>query len=137
MEDNFKDYFSGSKKLFSEYLEARWKLLRLTITGKAANVFGVFLGLIIAAMLCFFVVLFLGFLLAYWISGITGSFTIGFLITALVFIFLLAVVLIFRRPLIHRPLANAIIREVGRELDEDDDEDDEEEEDHYEKYLTS
>lgn len=132
MEDNFKDYFSGSKKLFSEYLETRWKLLRLTITGKAANFFGVFLGLIIAAMLGFFVVLFLGFLLAYWISGMTGSFTIGFLITAAVFIILFSIVLIFRRPLIHRPLANAIIKEMGNDLDEEDDDEDESDR----KYLT-
>lgn len=140
MEDNFKDYFNGSKKLFSEYLEARWKLLRLTLTEKAANVFGVFLGLIIAAMLCFFVVLFLGFLLAFWISGLTGSSAMGFLITSLVFIILLAIVLMFRRQLIHRPLANAIIREVGRELEEEEEEDrrrDKEEEDNFERYLTS
>lgn len=119
MEDNFKDYFDGSKKLFSEYLEARWKLIRLIITGKIANLFGIFLSLIIAAMLGFFVVLFLGFLLAYWISDITGSFTLGFSLTALVFIVLFALVLIFRRPLIRRPMANAIIREVGEELEEE------------------
>lgn len=119
MEDNFKDYLEGSKKLFSEYLETRWKLLRLVITGKVANLLGVFLSLIIAAMLGFFVILFLAFLLAYWISDVTGSFALGFSITALVFIILFFIVLIFRRPLIRRPLANAIIREVGEELDEE------------------
>lgn len=134
MEDNFKDYFNASKRLFSEYLEARWRLVRLMLIEKTANVFGVFLGLMVAAILSFFVVLFLGFLLAYWISGMTGSFTIGFLVTALVFIVLFAVVLIFRRPLIHRPLANAIIREICSELD-DEEEDPEEEEDNFERYL--
>jgi hypothetical protein len=118
MEDNFKDYFTGSKELLTDYLEARWKLIRLDTAGKVANALGVFLGLLIAAMLGFFVIMFLGFLLAYWISDISGSFTLGFSVTAIVFLLLFIIILIFRKRLIHRPLANALIRELAEGIED-------------------
>lgn len=118
MEDNFKDFFTESKDVVSNYLEARWKLTRLSVSGKLAHALGVFLAIIIAAMLGFFVVLFLGLLLAYWISDMLHSFTIGFAIAALLFIILFAVVLIFRKKLIQGPLANILIRELAEEIEE-------------------
>lgn len=118
MEDNFKDYFTESKNVVSNYLEARWKLTRLHATGKLAHALGVFLAIIVASMLGFFVVLFLGLLLAYWISDMTHSFTTGFAITALIFIILFIMVLAFRKKLIQNPLANILIRELAEEIED-------------------
>src|SRR5690348_3480470 len=122
MEENLKEYLAGSKKVISAYLEARWKLLRLTGIGKLSNALGVILGLLITAILGFFMVLFLGFLLAFWLSEVTGSFTWGFLITAGVFIFLFLIVLLFRKALIHRPLANIMIRTLVEQMEEHEEE---------------
>ncbi len=119
MEENFNDYISGSKDLLGDYVDARWKLMRLGAAAKAANSLGVFLGLLVAAMLGFFTVMFLGLLLAYWISESSGSLTLGFAVSALLFLLLLILVVIFRRPLIQRPLANALIRELAEEIEED------------------
>lgn len=118
MEDNFKDYFTESKNVISNYLEARWKLTRLQMVGRLAHALGVFLAIIIAAMLGFFVILFLGLLLAYGISDWTGSFTLGFSVTALIFIILFAIVLIFRRRLIQSPMSNILIKELADEIEE-------------------
>lgn len=125
MEDNFKDYFTESKSIISNYLEARWKLTRLHALGKLSHALGVFLAIIIAAMLGFFVVLFLGLLLAYGISDWTGSFTLGFSVSALIFIILFAVALIFRRRLIQRPMANILIKELAEEIEEAEEKNDE------------
>ncbi|MGH2642588.1 MAG: hypothetical protein ACRDE2_01450 [Chitinophagaceae bacterium] len=118
MEDNFKDYFTESKNVISNYLEARWKFTRLQVAGKLAHALGVFLAIIIAAMIGFFVVMFLGLLLAFWISDLSGSHTLGFGISALIFIILFIFVLIFRRRLIQIPMANILIRELAEEIDE-------------------
>ena len=131
MEDNAKDFISESKKVASTYIEAKWKLLRLTAVEKIVHALGLFMSIIIAAMLGFFVVMFLGFLLAFWISDMSGSFSLGFAVTALLFIVLLAVTLIFRRKLILIPISNILIRELAEEksdpddpeLDDDEDED--------------
>lgn len=133
MEDNIKEFISESKKVASTYVEAKWKLLRLTAAGKLVHALGLFMSIIIAAMLGFFVVMFLGFLLAIWISDMSGSFSLGFAITALLFIVLLVIALIFRRKLILIPVSNILIRELADEItdenDDDPDEDDEDEDD--------
>lgn len=134
MEDNIKEFISESKDVASTYVRAKWKLLRLNAAGKAVHALGLFMSIIISAMLGFFVVMFLGFLLAFWISDISGSFSLGFAITALLFIILLAITLIFRRKLILIPVSNILIRELAGEMseaDDDPDDDDEEEDPHY------
>lgn len=118
MEDNFKDYLTESKNVISNYLEARWKLTRLRVSGKLAHALGVFLAIIIASMLGFFVVMFLGLLLAYGISEWSGSFTLGFSVTALIFIILFIIVLIFRKKVIQNPMANMLIRELAEDIEE-------------------
>lgn len=120
MEDNAKDFVKETKDLASDYVEARWKLFRLNVAGKAVHALGVFMAIIIAAMLGFFVVLFLGMLLAFWISDLSGSVTLGFSVTALLFIILFAIVLLFRKKLILLPVSNLLIRELAEEIDPDD-----------------
>lgn len=123
MEDNFRDFFTESKALISEYLSTRWRLFRLEAINKMSRAAATFFFIIIAAMLSFLVVLFLGLLLAYWLSGVLDSYAWGFLITAAVFILTFVVILVFRRPLIERPLTSMLIRNLAEELDEDEDDD--------------
>jgi len=53
----------------------------------------------------------------------TNSFTIGFACSAALFVVLLGILLIFRKPLIQVPLSNMLIRELLSEMDMEDDED--------------
>ena len=122
MEDNFKDYVTETKNVISNYLEARWKLTRLNVSGRLAHTLGVFLAIIIAAMLGFFVVMFLGLLLAFWITDLSGSHTLGFAVSAFLFIIFFVIVLIFRRKLIQDPLANILVRELSEETEETEEE---------------
>jgi hypothetical protein len=123
MEDNFRDFFTESKALISEYLSTRWRLFRLEAINKISRAAGTFFFIIIAAILAFLVVLFLGLLMAYWLSGVLDSYAGGFLITAAAFILIFVIILVFRRPLIERPLTSMLVRNLAEELDEDDDED--------------
>ncbi|GAA4300368.1 phage holin family protein [Compostibacter hankyongensis] len=124
MEDNFKDYFAATRQLLQRYVEARWRLTKLSLAGKISRAMGLFFSITLMLLLSFFVVLFLGFVLAYWISGMVESVTLGFTITAAVFIVLLLIVLFFRKPLIQRPLAKILIRELAEEVEDDDEDDD-------------
>lgn len=117
MEDNFRDYLSGTKDLLKDYLEARMELTRLQAVEKLSRALGLFFTLILAFLLFFFVIIFLGMVLAYWIAG-HNSFTLGFAVTTLVFVVLLGMVLLFRKKLIERPLANLLIRELNEEMEE-------------------
>lgn len=115
MEDNFQDYLTETKRLLKDYLEARLELIRLQAAEKLSKALGLFFTLILAFLLFFFVIVFLGMVLAHWISELSGSMTIGFSVTTLVFVALLVIVLLFRKKIIEKPLANLLLRELTRE----------------------
>ncbi|MCF6401930.1 hypothetical protein L3C95_03540 [Chitinophaga filiformis] len=117
MEDNFSNYFNQTGKVAKEYLETRLDLIKLQAAGKLSKALALFFSLILAFLLFFFVIVFLGMVLGFWIGEMTNSFTIGFSCSAALFIVLLGILLIFRKPLIQVPLSNILIKELMSEMD--------------------
>jgi hypothetical protein len=116
MEDNFSNYFNQTGKVAKEYLETRLDLIKLQAAGKLSRALGLFFSLMLASLLFFFIVVFLGMVVGFWIGEMTHSYTIGFSCSAGLFVFLLAFMLLFRKSLIQRPLSNMIITELMSEL---------------------
>jgi hypothetical protein len=116
MEDNFSNYFNQTGKVAKEYLETRLDLIKLQAAGKLSKALALFFSLILAFLLFFFVVVFLGMVVGFWIGEMTHSYTIGFACSAGLFVFLLAVILLFRKSLIQRPLSNMLITELLSEI---------------------
>jgi hypothetical protein len=112
MEENFSNYFNQTGKVAREYLETRVDLIKLQAAGKLSKALGLFFSIMMAFLLFFFVVVFLGMVVGFWIGEMTGSYTIGFSCAAGLFIILLAVLLVFRKSLIQRPLANMLVAEM-------------------------
>ncbi|SEW11534.1 hypothetical protein SAMN05428988_2194 [Chitinophaga sp. YR573] len=137
MEDNFSNYFNQTGKVAKDYLETRLDLIKLQAAGKLSKALGLFFSLILAFLLFFFVIVFLGMVVGFWIGEMTHSNTIGFSCSAGLFVFLLAIILVFRKPLIQTPLSNLLITELLSEMNTDEDEDlvskKEEEEEAYEQ----
>jgi uncharacterized membrane protein YqjE len=137
MEDNFSNYFNQTGKVAKDYLETRLDLIKLQAAGKLSKALGLFFSLILAFLLFFFVIVFLGMVVGFWIGEMTHSNTIGFSCSAGLFVFLLAIILLFRKPLIQKPLSNLLITELLSEMNNDDEEDQlgkkEEEEEAYEQ----
>ncbi|MRG46530.1 hypothetical protein GFS24_15515 [Chitinophaga sp. SYP-B3965] len=118
MEDNFSNYFTETGKVAREYVETRLDLIKLQAAGKLSKALGLFFSLLMAFLLFFFVVVFLGMLLGFWIGEKYNSNTIGFAWAAGFFIFLFVLILVFRKNLIQRPLANLLAAELVEEIDE-------------------
>lgn len=137
MEDNFSNYFNQTGKVAKDYLETRLDLIKLQAAGKLSKALGLFFSLILAFLLFFFVIVFLGMVVGFWIGEMTHSNTIGFSCSAGLFVFLLAIILVFRKPLIQTPLSNLLITELLSEMNAEEDEDlvskKEEEEEAYEQ----
>jgi hypothetical protein len=137
MEDNFSNYFNQTGKVAKEYLETRLDLIKLQAAGKLSKALGLFFSLILAFLLFFFVVVFLGMVVGFWIGEMTHSYTIGFSCSAGLFVFLLAIILLFRKPLIQRPLSNMLVTELLSEMNTGDEDEisakKEEEEEAYEQ----
>ncbi|MBW8686150.1 hypothetical protein [Chitinophaga rhizophila] len=119
MEDNFSNYFNQTGKVAKEYLETRLDLIKLQAAGKLSKALGLFFTLILAFLLFFFVIVFLGMVLGFWIGEMTNSFTLGFSCSAGLFVLLLGIILIFRKPLVQVPLSNMLIKELLNEMDMD------------------
>lgn len=122
MEDTFQKFFEASKKLLQRYVETRLRLIKLDISQRLARALSLFFVLIIAFLLLFFVIMFLGMVLAYAIADASGSYTLGFSVSALLFLALLALVMGFRKSWIERPLTTLLINELTKD-DQDDEED--------------
>jgi hypothetical protein len=116
MEDNFSNYFNQTGKVAKEYLETRLDLIKLQAAGKLSKALALFFSLILAFLLFFFVVVFLGMVVGFWIGEMTHSYTIGFSCSAGLFVFLLAILLLFRKSLIQTPLSNMLITELMSEI---------------------
>jgi len=109
MDNNFRTFFDHTGELLKDYLEARTDLVRLHIAGKISRALGLFFTLILASLLVFFIIIFLGMVVGFWMGTVTGSNAIGFLISTGIFAVLLTVVVVFRRPLVQTPVVNIIL----------------------------
>ncbi|RAJ85517.1 hypothetical protein CLV59_102221 [Chitinophaga dinghuensis] len=120
MEENFSDYFKQTGKVAKDYLETRLDLLKLQAAGKLSKALGLFFSVLMAFLLFFFVIVFLGMLVAFWIGERTGSFTIGFTCASGLFILFFVIIIFFRRQLIERPLSRLLINVLIDEIEERD-----------------
>ena len=68
------------------------------------------------------VMIFLGVVLGLWLSDLTGSYIQGFGITTLIFIFILAILAIFRKSLFVNPVIKVMISKLQDESGSDEDE---------------
>ncbi|MBV7528727.1 hypothetical protein [Chitinophaga sp. sic0106] len=121
MEENFSDYFKQTGRVAKDYLETRLDLLKLQAAGKLSKALGLFFSVLMAFLLFFFVIVFLGMLVAFWIGEKTGSFTIGFTCASGIFILLFIAIIVFRKQLIERPLSKLLINVLIDEIDDRDD----------------
>ncbi|NIG52374.1 hypothetical protein [Chitinophaga sp. Cy-1792] len=118
MEENFSDYFKQTGKVAKDYLETRLDILKLQAAGKLSKALGLFFSVLMAFLLFFFVIVFLGMLVAFWIGEKTGSFTIGFTCASGLFILLFVAIILFRKQLIERPLSKLLITVLIDELED-------------------
>lgn len=95
-----------------DYIETYYKLKVLQLTDKAANVASVSLASIIVSVLAFFLLLFLGLGLGWWIGERLQNMVAGFCIVAGVYAVLILIVLVLRKNLILPYIRNVIIRKA-------------------------
>ena len=120
MEENFSDYFKQTGKVAKDYLETRLDLLKLQAAGKLSKALGLFFSVLMAFLLFFFVIVFLGMLVAFWIGEKSGSFTLGFTCASGLFILFFIIIIFFRKQLIERPLSRLLITVLIDEIEERD-----------------
>ncbi|MGYP001545485612 len=109
---DFSEFLRQNKKLIREYIDVRLELFKLQGVSLLSRSLGMFIWLIVALFLSFFIILFLGMVFAYWIAEKTGSNAIGFGSTAGLLLIILLILFLFRKGLFLKPIARIIIRET-------------------------
>ena len=95
-----------------ELADTFYRLTVLNVTQKATNIVS---GAVVMIMLCslgFFVLLFAGCALAWWLGNIINSRVGGFLLAALFFLILMLIVSLLKRKTIFPLIRNRIIRKL-------------------------
>lgn len=118
-QDNLNEFYDENRKLVSEYLETRLEILKLTLIRSASKTLGV---LAFITIICFLLLMFLLFLViafSWWMSDLMGSAALGYLTGSGVFILLIAICFIFRKPLFVNPFVRLFLRSSLDEEEED------------------
>jgi len=105
-------FLQENKEIIRDYVDTRAELFKLQAVRMAARTVSMLAVVGIVAMLALFVVLFLGMSLSFWLSAVLNNQVAGFAITGGLFVLLLAIVILLRKPLFLNPLVKAIIRET-------------------------
>ena len=113
--NNMSDFLNENKKLVKEYLEARIEIYKLRFIYSFARVAGSLLWIIICLFLMFLLILFLGLVVGFWLSELTGSYTKGFALATLVMLFIIVVAAAMRNVLFIDPIIKKCIHKIRDE----------------------
>lgn len=110
MENEETSFFSESREQIEQYIQDRFLLIKLQVAEKTARMVGLFFTVLTVVVFGFFVLLFIGMMGGYWFASLTDSLSLGFGIVTAIYLFLLILIVLFRKTLIEKCLGNIIIK---------------------------
>lgn len=120
-DETLNDFYQENRKLVTEYLETRLQLVRLMAIRTLSRTFSLFIVICLVSFMVLFFLLFLVIAFSWQMADVTGSAALGFLCGAGVFLLLLILGIVFRKPLFLNPLIRLFIQSSANEQEEDDD----------------
>ncbi|HMP88145.1 MAG TPA: hypothetical protein PKE63_12770 [Lacibacter sp.] len=108
--DNLGTFFKETKDLLQDYLETRLEIFRLQGIRVASRTIGFLAWLFLSVFLFVLVLIFIGLVLGFWFSSLTGSYVMGFGIATLILVLLIVLLTIFRKALFVNPVIRTFIR---------------------------
>ena len=99
-------------ELASDYVETYIKLAVVNINQKTADISAAASFSMIAGLIGFFVIMFLGIAASFWVGTLTGSNALGFLLVALFYLLLFLVFFISRKKLFYPFVKNLIVKSI-------------------------
>jgi hypothetical protein len=106
-------FFAANKKLVQDYFNVRVQIVKLKATRLFAKAAGNFIWLLVFLFLVFLLAIFIGLTTGFWLSSLTGSYTTGFALTALIILAFVGVLAALRKTLFINPIIRAVIRSMN------------------------
>lgn len=102
--ENIPEQFAQLKELLTEYFDSNVEYYKFSSFEKLIR-FAVALSLIaLFFLLAMFALLFFGFATAVWLTDVLGSEILAYLGTGFIYLIVILLVYLFKKPLIERPL---------------------------------
>jgi len=114
-----ENFFGESKQKIKEYIQDRLLLLKLDAVERGSKIIATIFTILIIALFSFFVLLFLSVMAAYLFGELLGQIFWGFGIVAGIYIILLVLIIIFRKKIIQKNIADIIIGIVFEKANEE------------------
>jgi len=111
--------FGELKKLLTDYLDARISLLKLDAYEKIAKVTAALFSSVVVALLGFFLLFFLSLSAGFYLGGVLGSISLGFLVVTGVYLVLFVFVLLAKKDFMETFIIERILGELMKKEDED------------------
>jgi len=121
MEEQKQSFFEETQDLVEDYVSNRLQLLKLQTAEKSAKLVSLLLTVLVMALLCFFILLFLSITAGYFLAQKTGSLFTGFGIVAIFYVLLLVVILYLRKRVLDKYIADTVVRIFFDTTADDDD----------------
>lgn len=124
---NLQEFFEENVQLVKDYFETKADIYKLKAIRTTSKVSGLFIWLIIASFLFFLLFIFVGLVLGFWFSELTGSFVSGFGYATLLLLLIMILITVLRKQLFIHPLIRLFIHMMAseKELSEETSEKDE------------
>lgn len=103
-------FFENLQNQGKNYLQNELEILRLRALGAIASLLARAYAVIFLIISFNIMLVLVGLWLGFWLSSLTGSYSLGFGLAAALFIFFLLILIIFHRALLVRPFENLVIR---------------------------
>jgi hypothetical protein len=123
MEEQKKPFFEETQEMIEDYVGNRIQLLKLQTAEKSSKLVSLLLTVLVMALLCFFILLFLSITAGYFLAQKTGSLFTGFGIVAIFYVVLLVVILYLRKRFLDKYISDTVIKIFFDSTADDDDTD--------------
>jgi hypothetical protein len=106
---NLQEFFDENIRIIKEYIETRSSIYKLKAVRSLSGILGLLMWFVISAFLGFLVLIFIGLVLGFWFSEMTGSMASGFGIATLLLLVVIVLIALLRRQLFIYPLIRIFI----------------------------
>jgi hypothetical protein len=114
---NIQEFFDENVSLVKEYIETKTTVYKLKATRTLSTILGTLAWFILSAFFIFLLFIFIGLVLGFWFTELTGSFVYGFGLATLSLVLIIFLLTIFRRQLFIHPLIRIFINVMTNDDD--------------------
>jgi hypothetical protein len=108
--ENLGSFLKENKELLREYLDTRLEILKLKMIRLFSKSAGFLIWVILSLFLFFLLMTFIGLVIGFWLTKLTGSYVEGFGYTSLIMLAVIILLALFRKSFFINPVIRIMIR---------------------------